>query len=90
MSCLILALGYKRYRVRLVSRLDLVNVSLSSTEMDDRKSVRTESGKTQFLWFSTPGKKYLLNRMPISVSRVDIVPSANVRFLGVRLDEKFS
>ena len=55
---------------------------------DNRLSLNP--GKTDLLWFSTPRRRHLISRDPITVGGVDIAISTETRLLGVLLDETLS
>ena len=52
--------------------------------------LRLNPTKTEFLWCATARRRHQVNLEPIDIDAVDIALSANVRNLGVMMDDDFS
>jgi hypothetical protein len=46
--------------------------------------------KTEVLWITTPRRRHLISRVPFIFDQTHIIPSAEVRLLGVLLDESLT
>ena len=69
-----------------VLKQDMISCIMNISSWMSDNMLKINPTKTEFLWVASQRRQHLINFDPICIQNVDIVPSKQVKFLGVYLD----